>query len=153
MGCLLLATRLVTFWQHSGLHPIDIPVDFFPVYSTSTLITANQMNLFSNIPHLCTFSTLNSATWFKDFHGSNRLTYLYIFVILCGYSWDIESNPGPNSLNSTSHCPCVVGDADVGWEDRGICCDTCNIWYHIDNQGMSSNMFSILNKSLGKNIV
>ena len=32
----------MTFWQHSGLHPIDIPVDFFPVYATATLITANQ---------------------------------------------------------------------------------------------------------------
>ena len=32
IGCLLLAARLVNFWQHSCLHPIDIPVDFFPVY-------------------------------------------------------------------------------------------------------------------------
>ena len=145
MGCHLLAIRLVTFWQHSGLHPIDIPVDLFPVYSTSTLIMANQMNLCSNqwpighcsnIPHICTISILNRSTRFRDFHGSNRLTYLYIFVILCGNPWDIESNLGPNSLNSTSYFPCGVCDADVGWEDRGICCDTCNIWYHIDCQGM-----------------
>ena len=100
-----------------------------------TLITANQMNLCSNIPHLCTVSILNKATQFKDFHGSNRLTYLYLFVILCGNSWDIESNPGPDSCNGSSHFPCGVCDADVGWEDRGICCDTCNIWYHIDCQG------------------
>ena len=110
-------------------------------------------NLCSNIPHLCTISILNRSTRFKDFHDSNRLTYLYIFVILCGNSWDIESNPGPNSLNSTSHFPCGVCDADVGWEDCGICCDTCNIWYHIDCQGMSSTMYSILNKSSGKTIV
>ena len=153
VGCLLIATRLVNFWQHSGLHPVDISVDFFPVYSTSTLITSNQTNLCSNIPHTCTISILKRSTRFKDFHGSNRLTYLYIFVILCGNSWDIESNPGPNSLNSTSHFPCGVCDADIGWEDRGICCDTCNIWYHIDCQGMSSTMYSILNKSSGKNIV
>ena len=110
MGCLLLATRLVTFWQHSGLHPVDIPVDFFSVYSTSTLIMANQMNLCSNIPHLCTISILNRSTRFKDFHGPNRLTYFYIYVILCGNSWDIESNPGHNSLNKdhTSHVGCVM---------------------------------------------
>ena len=65
IGCLLLETRLVNFWQHSGLHSIDIPVDFFPVYSTSDLITANQMNLCSNIPHLCTISILNRSTRFK----------------------------------------------------------------------------------------
>ena len=81
IGCLLLATRLVNFWQHSGLHSIDIPVDLFPVYSTSTLITANQMNLCSKIPHFCTISILNRSTRFKDFHGSNRLTYLYIYSL------------------------------------------------------------------------
>ena len=109
VGCLLIATRLVNFWQH-GLHPVDIPVDFFPVYSTSTLITANQTNLCSNIPHLCTISILKRSNRFKDFHGSNRLTYLYIFVILCGNSWDIESNPGPNFLiaHHTSHVGCVM---------------------------------------------
>ena len=106
VGCLLFAARLVSFWQSSGVHPIDIHVDFFPVYSTSTLITANQMNLCSNIPHLCTVSILNKATRFKDFHGSNRLTYLYLFVILCGNSWDIESNPCPDSCNGSSHFPC-----------------------------------------------
>ena len=120
LGCLLLATRLVTFWQHSGLQPIDIPVDFFPVYSTSTLITANQMNLCSNIPHLCTISILNRSTRFTYFHCSNRLTYLFIFVILCGNSYDIKVNPVPNSLKSTSHFPCGACDADVGWEERGI---------------------------------
>ena len=146
IGCLLLATRLVNFWQHSGLHSIDIPVDLFPVYSTSTLITANQMNLCSKIPHFCTISILNRSTRFKDFHGSNRLTYLYIYSL----SNQIQV---PTSLiaHHTSH---VGGcNADVGWEGRGICCNICNIWYHIDCQGMSSTMYSILNKSSGKNIV
>ena len=109
--CLLLAARLVNFWQHTGLHPIVIPVDFFPVYSTSTLIRANQTNLCSNIPHLCTISILNRSTRFKEFHGSNRLPYLYIFVILCGNSWDIESNiqvSTPVIAYHTSHVVCVM---------------------------------------------
>ena len=80
VGCLLLATRLVNFWQ-SCLHQIDIPVAFFPVHLTSTLIMANQMNLCFNIPHLCTVSIGNKTTPFKDFHGSNGLTYLYLFVV------------------------------------------------------------------------
>ena len=36
---------------------------------------------------------------------------------------------------------------------RGICCNACNIWYHINCQSMSSTMYSILNKSSGKKIV
>ena len=43
-------------------------------------------------------------------------------------------------LNGTSHFPCGVCDAEIGWEDRGICCATCNIWYHIDCQGKLSTM-------------
>ena len=67
VGCLLFEAGLVSFWQSSGLHTIDIYVDFFPVCSTLTLITANQMNPCSNIPHLCTVSILNKATRFKNF--------------------------------------------------------------------------------------
>ena len=117
------------------------------------LITANRLNLCSYLPHLSTVSTLTRSTKFKDFHGSNRLTHFYIFVILCGNSCDIETNPGPDSTNGTSHYHCGVCEESVGWEDRWICCDTCNIWYHIDCQGMSTTMFSILNKFSGKDIV
>ena len=99
------------------------------------------MNLCSNIPNLSTISILNRSTRFKDVYGTNCLTYLYIFVILCCNSWNIESNPGNNSLNSTSHFPCGVSDADAGWEDPGIFCDTCNVWYHINCQGMSSAIY------------
>ena len=107
---LFLAARLVNFWQHTCLHPIVIPVDFFPVYSTSTLIRANQTNLCSNIPHLCTISILNRSTRFKEFHGSNCLTYLYIFVILCG---NLETSnqiqvSTPLIAHHTSHVGCVM---------------------------------------------
>ena len=134
---------VVSFWQSSGLHPIYIHVDFFSMYSTSTLITANQINLCSNIPHLCTVSTLNKTTRLKDFHGSNRLTYLYLFVTLCGNSWDMDSNPGPDSCNGSSHFPCGVCDADVEWEDRGFVAILRLLWFRIDCQGMSSTMYSI----------
>ena len=63
-----------------------------------------------------------------------------------------ETNPGPESLIDNSHFPCGLCDVSVGWEDRGIRCDTCNIWYHIDCQGMSSTMYGIYNKSLNKSI-
>ena len=152
VGCFLLATKVAAFCNRDT-HFEDIPVAFFPVYSSPNLITANHLNHCSYLPHLSTVSILTRSTKFKDFHGSNRLTHLYIFFILCGNSWDIKTNPGPDSTNGTSHYPCGVCEESVGWEDRGICCDTCNIWYHIDCQGMSTTMYSILNKSSGKGIV
>ena len=152
IGCFLLATKVASFCNRD-INFEEIPVTFFPVYSSPNLITANHLNLCSYLPHLSTVSILTRSTKFKDFHGSNRLTHLYIFVILFGNSWDIKTNPGPDSTNGTSHYPCGVCEESVGWEDRGICCDTCNIWYHIDCQGMSTTMYSILNKSSGKGIV
>ena len=102
VGCFLLATKVAAFCNRDT-HFEDIPVAFFPVYSSPNLITANHPNLCSYLPHLSTVSILTRSTKFKDFHGSNRLTHLYIFVILCGNSWDIETNPGPDSTNGTSH--------------------------------------------------
>ena len=50
-------------------------------------------------------------------------------------------------LIDSSHFPCGLCDVSVGWDDRGICCDTCNVWFHIDCQGMSSTMYGIYNLS------
>ena len=83
-------------------------------------------------------------------NGKSKLTYLFIFLVLVTNSWDIETNPGPPSLSSSSHFPCGVCEASVGWTDRGIVCDTCNVWYHIDCQGMSSTMYSIYNRSMNQ---
>ena len=145
LSCLLLATRLV-IWKEEDRDLCGIPVDFFPVYTDTALRTANYQNL-SQIPSLCSVSIFRKSLRLKDYHGS-KLTYLYIFVVLISNSWDTELNPGPNSLSVSSHFPCGLCDISVGWEDRGICCDTCNVWYHIDYQGMSLTMYSIYNKSL-----
>ena len=107
----------------------------------------------SDVSHLSTVSILTRSTKFKDFYGSNRFTHLHVFVIVCGNSWDIETIPGLDSTNGTSHYPCGASDENVGLEDRGICCDTCNIWYHVDYWGISTTMYSSLNKSSGKGIV
>ena len=127
-----------------------IPVDFFPVYRDTALRTANYQNL-SQIPSLCSVSIFRKSLRLKDYHGP-KLTYLYIFVVLISNSWETELNPGPNSQSVSSHFPCGLCDISVGWEDRGICCDTCNVWYHIDCQGMSSTRYSIYNKSLSTSV-
>ena len=78
---------------------------------------------------------------------------MYLFVILISNSWDIETNPGPDSRSDDSLYLCGLCDVSVGWEDRGICCcDTCNVWYHIDCQGMSTTMYGVYNRTLNKSI-
>ena len=148
---LLLAIRLAQFLEIQDNGIDNIPVNFYPVYSNLQLRTATDHNLLTQIPQICSISILRKSLRFKD-HRSGKLTHLYIFVLLISNSWDTETNPGPESLIDNSHFPCGLCDVSVGWEDRGICCDTCNIWYHIDCQGMSSTMYGIYNKSLSKSI-
>ena len=145
IGGLLLAIRLTHFWDRQDNGIGRIPVDFFPVYSTTDLRTANDQQLMLQVPHFCTVSILRQSLRFKD-HHSGRLIHLYILTLLISNSWDTETNPGPVSLIDNSHFPCGLCDVSVGWED------TCNIWYHIDCQGMSSTMYGIYNKSLSKSI-
>ena len=104
----------------------------------------------TQIPHICSISILRKGLRLKD-RRSGKLCHQYICVLLISNSWDTETNPGPES-RSDPHFPCGLCDVSVGWEDRGICCDTCNVWYHIDCQGMSPTMYSIYNRSLGKSM-
>lgn len=55
------------------------------------------------------------------------------------------------SLGS-SHFPCGVCEARVGWDDRVLVCDPCNVWYHIDCQGMDSSMYEIYNQTLDRSL-
>ena len=50
-------------------------------------------------------------------------------------SGQIELNPGPpmsGSLKLSSIFPCGNCENPVTWEQRGICCDSCNMWFHKD---------------------
>ena len=52
---------------------------------------------------------------------------LYLLLALLGTSWDIESNPGPESLDASTIYSCGVCSDPVTWEQDAICCDACNV--------------------------
>ena len=111
-----------------------------------------DLQMLEGLPHLMGSCLRINMKRFKEFQkSSRRLTYLYLFFIIVCNSWDTEFNPGPASLSS-SHFPCGVCEASVGWDDRAIVCDTCNKWYHIDCQGVNSNMYSFYNQSLDRSL-
>ena len=56
----------------------------------------------------------------------------------------VELNPGPlmsGSLNLSSIFPCGYCKDPVFWEQRGICCDSCDMWFHKDCVDMGSFTF------------
>ena len=67
---------------------------------------------------------------------------MYFATLLILTSCDIELNPGP-----ATKFPCGVCDRAVRWVDKGICCDSCQTWYHISCQGMPTQMYNILGAS------
>ena len=65
-----------------------------------------------------------------------------LFLILL--SGQVELNPGPpisGSLNLSSIFPCGYCEDPVTWEQRGICCDSCDVWFHKDCVDMGSFTF------------
>ncbi|CAC5422988.1 unnamed protein product [Mytilus coruscus] len=67
-----------------------------------------------------------------------HLAYLSLMLIIT--SNDIDLNPGPE----TTIFPCGTCDEPVTWAEKGIMCDTCNQWYHVSCQSMSSRTYNIL---------
>ena len=67
---------------------------------------------------------------------------LYLAAMMIANSCDIELNPGP-----PAKFPCGVCAKAVKWTDRGLCCDSCQQWFHIDCQGMSKNIYEIVGAS------
>ncbi|XP_033100275.1 uncharacterized protein LOC117103766 isoform X2 [Anneissia japonica] len=73
------------------------------------------------------------------------------FLLLCG---DIEINPGPINTIESNNCSrpssssttqyslstaylCGTCKESVTWEDKGIMCEECETWYHIDCQNIN----------------
>ena len=59
-------------------------------------------------------------------------------------SGQFELDPGPpisGSLNLSSIFPCGYCEDPVTWEQRGIFCDSCDMWFHKDCVGMGSFTF------------
>jgi hypothetical protein len=67
---------------------------------------------------------------------------LCLSLLLINVSTDVNPNPGqPSSSIDATIYPCGTCDQPVTWENRGIVCDTCNQWYHVSCQSMSSNTY------------
>lgn len=65
----------------------------------------------------------------------------HLILLVLFMSGQVELNPGPTDIKSSF--PCGICDSEVKDEDKGICCDNCSKWYHIDCTGMSHLMYDV----------
>lgn len=70
---------------------------------------------------------------------------LYFLLLVISQSNDIEINPGPS--NDSTKYTCGTCDNTVTWEHKGIVCETCDQWFHVDCQNIDSKTYDILNDS------
>ena len=121
-------------------------------------IRGNKKNLLPQISNPRTlatevniFSSITRGKYLKTKH-CNKLSLLYLCLLVLQTSGDTETNPGPEthasdtSPNHTKY-PCGTCCEEVTWNTRGMCCDTCDTWYHMDCQGLQSHIYECLNNS------
>ncbi|KAL8618799.1 hypothetical protein ACOMHN_000227 [Nucella lapillus] len=66
-------------------------------------------------------------------------------------SYAPEPNPGPNqnseSASTSVRYQCGECSITVGWDDRGVECETCGLWFHAHCQGIGAETYEGLNNS------
>ena len=71
----------------------------------------------------------------------NRFVTYYLAIIMFMQSGDLHPNPGPYKPKY----PCVVCQKATKWGQRAVCCDECDVWYHIDCMDMTTEIIIAAN--------
>ena len=98
---------------------------------------------FSNIPN-ASISTLFIGSMRCSLSKANgpvrrhKLVLLYLCSILLTQSYAPEPNPGPCPVKF----PCAVCHKAVKWMTPGVCCNSCEVWYHQERMGMPDGVYN-----------
>jgi hypothetical protein len=63
---------------------------------------------------------------------------LYLCSLLLTLSYAPEPNPGPRPIKF----PCAVCNKAVKWSTPGVCCDSCEVWFHQECMGMPDVVYN-----------
>ena len=72
--------------------------------------------------------------------NTNNSTFILLNLIILAN--DIEQNPGP-----PPKYPCGVCQKAVRWNQKALCCDSCNIWYHTKCENIHDTIYATMHNS------
>lgn len=104
-----------------------------------TTINAFQCNINVNIGTQVYYWQLHVSSFKRRtiFGSSDKHIHLLIRILL---SNQVESNPGPHSLDDSSY-PCSICTRECTWDTDAIVCDNCDKWCHIGCVNITKSMY------------
>ena len=108
--------------------------------------TGNEFSYPSSLIRVSDGATLNHTRKSTNSNLASR-NFTLTMLLLCG---DIMENPGPSpTVTKTSRWkfPCGSCSKPVKANQKGICCDSCDRWYHTRCCGVGDHIYNILSVS------
>ncbi len=79
-------------------------------------------------------------SYYKQVKYSFKRNLISLSMLLLAQSGDLHPNPGPYRPKF----PCGTCERAVKWGQRAVCCDNCDLWYHVDCMDMHTPVFEAL---------
>lgn len=114
-------------------------------FKKSAILPRNYMDV-SDLTSYATNILFSRNTFIKTISSTNARNLIWIHALLLVLGGDINPNTGPTPISE--HDNCGICKNIVGFHpDRGIKCDNCDIWYHVNCMGMTTEIYEALGNS------